>query len=194
MGLSELTDALCLVVSEERGIISAARYGEIWNLEGSADLLKVISQFFQQVHPKPGGRRWRGSLGSNFKEKVTAISLAVALWIVLVHESAITYRTFTIPVEYSRLPSDLLIKSVEPTGVRVTFSGPRRAFLFMNSRELRLRLRSLDLQEGKNTLVLTSSDVSFPTALVLETIRPQRLVVHLTANPERQSPSVPGGQ
>ncbi len=81
IGLSERTDALCLVVSEERGTISAARHGLLHPVEGADDLGRVIAAFYRE---RRALRSSRPSLGSVLRghrlEKAAALALAVALW------------------------------------------------------------------------------------------------------------------
>ena len=59
LGLSELTDALCLVVSEERGTIVIARNGALQTINDSETLSKVIKNFYQEI-----------SSGRSFSKKI----------------------------------------------------------------------------------------------------------------------------
>ena len=84
LGLSERTDALCLVVSEERGSVSAARDGELRQIGSEDELAKLVTSFYRErralgrARPRLGelvrGRHW---------EKAAALALAVGLWLLL---------------------------------------------------------------------------------------------------------------
>lgn len=52
LGLSELTDALCIVVSEERGTISVARHGELDSVSNPERLGVILEKFYQEMNPR----------------------------------------------------------------------------------------------------------------------------------------------
>lgn len=81
LGLSERTDALCLVVSEERGAISIAQRGEltpVTNLEALQDSLEI---FLSETAAKPVERGLGAFLKRNTREKALALGLAILLWL-----------------------------------------------------------------------------------------------------------------
>lgn len=84
LGLSERTDALCLVVSEERGTISAARHGELRPVEGAEELERLITGFYRERRALRSSRPGlRSALQGHRLEKVAAIVLAIALWLIV---------------------------------------------------------------------------------------------------------------
>src|SRR5262249_61876374 len=56
LGLAELTDALCIVVSEERGVVSVARDGKLRALPEPAALSAEIARFLEDTHSEPDER------------------------------------------------------------------------------------------------------------------------------------------
>ncbi len=52
LGLSELCDALCVVVSEERGTISVARNGELTEVSDPKQLAMILEGFYRDMNPK----------------------------------------------------------------------------------------------------------------------------------------------
>ncbi len=176
LGLSELTDALCLVVSEERGTISVARHGDIEEVSDPSKLADIIESFYSAVGSNNEMGSWSNLLKKNSGEKVLAVGLAMALWFVLVHESKFIYRTFTVTVEHAELPENLTLTALEPKEVEVTFSGQRKSFYFTNSAEIRLMLKPWAFEKGKKVISISNSDLSFPDNLVLEKLEPDQVV------------------
>lgn len=84
LGLAELTDALCVVVSEEKGTISIARGGEIRRVADQEALEGVLEGFFRQKTPRPAHENIRNFLKRNTREKAVAGLVAVLLWIIFV--------------------------------------------------------------------------------------------------------------
>lgn len=185
LGLSEQHDALCLVVSEERGTISVARNGELREV-GTEQLSLILDKFYSDVSPIKKRRAWFTFFTKNYKEKAIAIFMAIALWFVFVHESKLVYRTYNVPVKYTTLPSDLKVENITPEKVKVTFLGPRRAFYFFNENEVELFLKIPEAKKGIKTVNISESSLRFPKEVSLENIEPRRVLVRID-NTESQS-------
>ncbi len=79
LGLAELTDALCIVSSEERGEISIARDGRLRRLSDPATLTAELDRFLHEVRPGDGERRsfWSQLIREHWAEKVASLALRV---------------------------------------------------------------------------------------------------------------------
>jgi diadenylate cyclase len=174
LGLSEFTDALCLVVSEERGTISVARNG-ILKQVGFEQLNLSLHKFYEEMHPPSKTAVLHDFLVQNFKEKVIAIILTLALWFVLVYGSGLEYESFMVPVKTAPLQSKYKISKVEPNEVKVTFLGPRRSFLFTSENQVSLIVNLPNVTEGLRTVTLSDSNLKFPKGISVEKIEPRRV-------------------
>ncbi|MBI3252860.1 MAG: DNA integrity scanning protein DisA nucleotide-binding domain protein [Candidatus Omnitrophica bacterium] len=185
LGLAELTDALCLVVSEERGTISAARDGKIDECD-EEELRWAIRNFYAETVPGLGGH-WNNFFKENLKEKFAAVFLALVLWFVFVHESVIVYKSFKVPVEVIGLPRTFAIKKIEPIEVKVIFSGARRDYYFVNSNDVRLFLKLFNLAdlekrgEGTYEAPINPSDLTFPSGLSVENVIPRSVQIKISS-------------
>ena len=177
LGLSELVDALCVVVSEERGTISIARHAELRVLETPERLGEILVEFEREISPQPASRAWRAQLRRNSREKLIALGLAVALWFVLVHESRIVYRTFRVPVKLAESDEDRMLRRVQPAEVDVTFSAPRKSLYLVDAEDIALTLRAWGLGAGHSMLPITARDFDYPQNLVFEAVEPDRVEV-----------------
>ncbi|MHB2026820.1 MAG: diadenylate cyclase [Elusimicrobiota bacterium] len=84
LGLAERTDALCIVVSEEKGTLSVSRDGDLRLMGSLEDLQKEMEDFVRTKAPAPRPQDAFGFIRHNTREKIIAFSIAVLLWIVLV--------------------------------------------------------------------------------------------------------------
>ena len=84
LGLAERSDALVLVVSEERGVISVARRAELGVISNLQDLHRILESFLREVAPQPMGRTFFGFLRCNTREKIMAAAAAVVLWLLFI--------------------------------------------------------------------------------------------------------------
>lgn len=84
LGLSERSDAICLVVSEERGSVSVASDGRLEPVPNADALAARISRFFRErralASPDPG---WSRLLRERRPEKAASLALALLLWLLV---------------------------------------------------------------------------------------------------------------
>jgi uncharacterized protein (TIGR00159 family) len=183
LGLAENTDALCLVVSEERGKISVAHQGRLIEIADTGHLTAILQDFYQRMAPKPLKTSWREILRKNSWEKVMALGISLSLWFVLVYESDIIHKQFSVPIEYAPLPRDMHISEIDPPKAQVTFLGPRNAFHFINENNIRLTLKLPDPRQGTQTVSLDEGGLTFPEDIKLEKIAPSLVRVTIESEP-----------
>lgn len=177
LGMAELTDALCLVVSEEEGTISVARHGDIQVVTDAEELSSILQKFYLEITPPLQSKPWKDFFKRNDREKAIALIVTIALWFFFVHESKIAYRSFLIPLEYDSIPAQLMVERITPPEVEVTFSGPRRSFYFMSESKIRVFLKLYNAQPGTIKRTITRSNVTFPEGLTIENIQPNEVSV-----------------
>lgn len=83
VGVTQRTDALVIVVSEERGEISVASRGELKKINDIHVLEEQISQFISVAQEPEFSHFWRVFLSRNWRLKALALILALILRIVL---------------------------------------------------------------------------------------------------------------
>ena len=177
LGLTERTDALCVVVSEERGTLSVTRHGKLTQVADAEQVRDIVQRLYDEIAPERGSTRWRDALLRNWRERIIAVGIAAGLWVGLVHGSVTVYRSFRVPVGVSQVPLHLAVATVDPESVLVTFSGARREFLFLKPERLLMAAKAWDLKAGANDLMVSSADLTFPEDLVLERMDPRRVTV-----------------
>ena len=183
LGLSERTDALCLVVSEERGTISVARHGAIQIVPTPADLVQILAAFYDEIAPRAGTTPLKEFFQMNYREKAGSLALAVILWVVVVQRSQTVQKTFDVPINYGLVPSALAVASVDPEVVKVTFAGQRKAFGLGDAQNFKLVLDLSGVSEGPNSVLIEPRDLVFPRELNLEDIEPRHVNIRIEQKP-----------
>jgi diadenylate cyclase len=182
LGLAERTDALCLVVSEERGRVSVARDGKLRELGDAAQIAAEIVAFAGQAAPRR--RPWIRRLSRELPHALASIGIAVLLWLVLVHGSTVTQRTLVIPVQYADLDPEEQVAAIQPAQVSMTFAGTRRDFYFLSPANVKLVVPLADAKPGSRVVSISPLDVSFPADLTLKTIEPSHVVLRIAPKVE----------
>jgi diadenylate cyclase len=179
LGLAELSDALCLVVSEERGTISIARNGEIRTLTDPGELIALLQSFYEELSPKRTAPKRFEMLSSHSREKVLAVVISFAMWFVFVHESLVIYRSYQVPVKCVNIPKGMKIAKKDPNQITVTLNGPRRNFYFMSAGKIKVLLPIYDTHPGKNRVTMLESNITSPNGLSIVNIDPDSIRVDL---------------
>jgi uncharacterized protein (TIGR00159 family) len=175
LGLAERTDSLCIVVSEERGVISVAEGERIRQLKDITELYKVLQDFYQKRFPERKRSAFREFLAGHFLEKVIALVFACGLWLAFGHRIEIIRRDFVIPIEYRNLSADRIIAEPKPREATITLSGTERAFDLLDPKDLKLSLDMSKIEDGENRVFLTKDLVRYPSRLSLFNIEPSQV-------------------
>lgn len=187
LGLSERTDAMCVVVSEERGTISVAKDGELHTLRQPEEVVDLLKEFTGET-PRPR-QPFTHLITKHYGLKMAALAISCLLWVVLVHGAKQTIRRFAVPIEPSGVPQGQQVASITPAEVTVTLAGARRDFYLFRRRSVRLTLRLSDLRAGVNQRAIRATDVEFPRALTLRDIRPADIAISIQPRPAQQASS-----
>jgi diadenylate cyclase len=183
LGLAERSDALCLVVSEERGTLSLARHGDLRTIADPTQLAELLEAFYDEIAPPVKTRPWAGFFQKNNREKALSFVVATGLWIVVGYGSQVVHRDFEVPVGFSALPGNLTVTGIDPARVRVSLSGHRRAFAFLRQEDVKLELNLWDIRKGRHPLAITTRTLSYPPGLEIEDIEPRRVEVRIEDKP-----------
>ena len=169
-GLAERSDALVIVVSEERGTISVAEDGQLDELETIAQLRQRIETFQQRRWPATSPRRAFRHAFSDLGVKLGCLALAALLWFTVAFKVETVHRNFDdVAIEFRNLPDHWRVEKVDPETVSVTLTGPERAFAGLQREDLSISLEIDELREGLVTVPITAEDVNLPVGVQLET-------------------------
>lgn len=190
LGLAERTDALCIVVSEERGTISIARDGRLRILPSAQALAAAIRSFLADFAPaRASVSRWRG-LAASWREGLIGVALAAALWAALVPGAGEIQLQREAPVVVENLPPGYELESIEPDKVKVTLSGRWRD-LYFGEGTVSVRIDALLAQLGRRTFQLSPEQVDTPDGLEAVDVKPDQVRLSLRRAPAAAPESPP---
>ena len=167
LGLSEVSDAIVIVVSEERGQVSLAANGKLETISTATELKKRLERFAGQQHPKQRISLRHRLLRDNAGLKLASVALACLAWFLISFEAEIVQKTFVVPVEYRKLPENMVIEDAAPTEARITLSGYERAFNLMVPSALKVSLDLSSVEEGQQQIVIEEAHTKLPQNLTL---------------------------
>lgn len=191
LGLSERSDALTIVVSEERGIVSVADAGKLMEMSTASDLKQHLEQCLETAFPAASQSLSRRFLLQHPWLKLLSFAIAVAAWFVLAYDPHTVQRTFVVPVEYRNLPKELELDETAPSEARVTLSGSDRDFRFLDPGSLKISLDLAKVQVGFQEVVVAAPNINLPSNVTLYRIEPR--VMRLYGRTRKSNPVPPEG-
>jgi uncharacterized protein (TIGR00159 family) len=179
LGLAERSDALCIVVSEERGSLAVARDGRLRRLAGAEDLAAELHAFQRARGPARAGGGGTRRLRASWPEAVQALALAAFLWLVFVPGASVTRVTRRSSVVVENLPPGFVLEAVEPAEIEVTIAGRRRDVFLTAPDELEVRVDALLAQLGRRTFEISAEQVRHAEGIDVVEVQPPRVRLSL---------------
>jgi uncharacterized protein (TIGR00159 family) len=178
LGLAELCDALCLVVSEERGTVSVARDGRLYLADNPQQIARVIDAFSESKFPTRVSKGYSLQFfRQNWIAKAVSLSLAFGFWYILVPGSKTIRVSYRLPVSVEHLPAGLQIQELQPAEVSATFNGPRRAFYLLDAAKMKVTVDGALTELGRRTFNISEQNIRYPKDLTLEELSPSSIRV-----------------
>jgi diadenylate cyclase len=191
LGLAEVSDAMVIVVSEERGQISVAEKGVFRAMSSSTQLRRELEAFCDRNFPKPTAAVVKGIMKKDAALKVFCLMLACVAWFVVGDKSDIVQKTFLVPIEYRNVSSDLFVERATPPEVHLTLSGRERDFGLLAPSTLRVSMDLSGIRQGQQEMTIDDSSIRLPSNVSLYRVEPQVVTLEVrarTASP-RKDPS-----
>jgi hypothetical protein len=145
----------------------------------SPDELKTCLLDLHRETAPPNRARWIHFITRNWWQKLAALVLTGALWFVLVFGAERVHLDFTVQVGFREDARRLRITHVEPREVRVSLSGPRRAFFFVTPENLRLQVRIDNRMHGTRWVPVVGADMTLPDGIVFEDAEPRQVRIEV---------------
>lgn len=181
LGLSERSDALTIVVSEERGAVSIAESGALKPMPTAASLRQRLSEFQAAVLPDQVKPRLRQAVLQNAQLKVLSLLIAIVAWYSLAFDPSTVRRTFAFPIVYRNLEQGFDLDEGAPTECIVTLSGSDRDFRFLDPAVVKITLDLSDVKQGYREIPLSDKNMRLPTNLFPYRINPRTVRLRILA-------------
>lgn len=177
LGLCELADALCIVVSEERGTIMAAQEGQTRYLKNAAELRALMEKHYESKidsQAKVLSNHW---FKQNTMEKAIAVFLALGLWFVFGYQKESVQRDYIVPVEYRKVSQEWEIEESRATQATVTLLGSSQAFSLFDPNSIKISIDLSSIIEGRQSIILSPDMVNIPSNISLVRFKPDRILI-----------------
>ena len=185
LGLAETSDALVILVSEERGEVLVAKNSELKEVK-----LKRRLKRYLQEHMGVGTKKQPFMRRETFETAMAAllsIIFITGVWF-NVTRGGETPRTLPIPIDYMNLDPGMEILARSVDTVSLDLSGSSALVKSINPTQINVRLDLSKAVPGKNSFTITSDNISLPPGIVLKNVYPSEVDVDLDVTIKKKLP------
>lgn len=178
LGISEVADPFCIVISEEKGKISICKEGKMKTLNQFADLEKELEKYIKTKFDIQEENYLMHLVKHNSWLKVGALVSAILIWFFTAYQAGIMEKTYTVPVTLENLPKSVSIENYSPQDIEVTVSGRGNSvFDEISAEDFALEIDASSLKDGVNQKSIERKDLSIPTNMTFVNAEPNLILL-----------------
>lgn len=185
LGLAEVSDALVIVVSEERGDISVAQDGKMTDIRDRFVLSGLLERHLG-VLPKAGTEQSEARMHTMVAALVSVLFVTV-VWFSF-SRGFESIMTMEIPVEFTKRAPRMEILETSVNMVNLKFSGSGSLIRATRPDQVHVKLNLENAVAGRNTYTITRENVSLPPGVFLKEADPRAIEVSLDAIGQKELP------
>ncbi len=174
LGLSEVCDALIIVVSEETGGVSIAIGGEIFPIDDKKDLKLILDSHLGEITKKETGKEYL----SYYTGALICLLVVSGVWFIFTRGQT-SFSSVTVPVEIIKKSPELDIISTSPNNIKLTLSGPRMILRSIDKNDINLFIKIRDNKPGRYVYDITEKNLSLPPGIKIVKLTPERIIINL---------------
>lgn len=186
VGLAEASDALAIVVSEERGQVTVVRGNEITPVRYPSHLTRILNEFDGKVEIS-SEKFYRKERFNMIAAAVFSILIISIMWASFTR-SLDTLITLDVPIRYLNRQPDMVVVETSANTVRVYLSGSGALIRSVRPEQAQVSLDLKNAVAGKNHFPLVADNISLPPGINLSRIDPSVVDVVLDSPMMKELP------
>jgi diadenylate cyclase len=173
LGLSEVTDTLVLVVSEERGAVTLFYEGMYERIKDKNDLAARIMKHWSIIASHQLFNQKNVPQRKTITQIALSFVLAFIFWsTVVLTQSELKEMIYTVPVDYISMPRSYLIEGETTTEITVNLLGRTVDLNRINPSQLRAVIDLSRITPGEKTIRVNEENLDLPKQVRVARTRP----------------------
>jgi len=186
-GLAEKTDALVIVVSEERGEVTIFKDGSIIHIKDAIDLDRVLHEHAGTARTTRETRHQNMELGLAAMICLVGIT---AIWFSFARGFE-TFVTLDVPVEFMNREPKMELLATSASSVTLQLSGSGSLIRSIQPDQVKVKLDLAHAVLGRNNIAIVRDSIVLPPGIDLKEVQPQVLEVNLDVPEQKSLPIQP---
>ena len=180
MGLTEKSDALAIVVSEERGKITIFDNGKFRPVDDPEKLVKAILSQWKHASSYPFELPEGRTRRLVFSKMLVSLTLAVFFWSALmIVQGEMLEKIVTVPVEYTTSPENLILVGDKQQEVRLHLAGSKSDLAAVHPDQMSAKIDLSKAVAGKQTFLITKENMRLSRGIQLLDVVPSSVELTL---------------
>ncbi len=180
LGLAEVTDALVIAVSEERGVVSLFYEGNYEPIKDKNELAARIIKHWSAIAPYQLFNQKDISKQKTIKQIALSFVFAFLFWsTVVLTQSELKEMIYTIPIDYISMPKNYLIEGETTTEITINFLGNNIDLNRINPSQLRAVIDLSRITPGEKSIRIDEKNLSLPKHVRVGKTRPSSIQLNI---------------
>ncbi len=181
LGLSEVTDAFVIAVSEERGTVTMFYEGVVERIKDKNELAARILKHWNYIASYPLFNQNNMTQRKTITQIVISFVLAFLFWsTVVLTQSELREISYTVPIEYLSATKKLVVVGEKPFEISLNLISTASELDRLNPMLLRVHIDLSKLSPGENIVRITEENVELPNHVKLLGTDPSSLKMNIT--------------
>jgi len=182
VGITEVSDGECIIISEERGGVLFASQGKVEKKERKEDLKESLADLTPVGDTKDKERTWPKKIFEDIPIKALFLFLVCLLWVFVIgiRQGEVG---FNIPIEYYSIPQNLVIAGEPPKEVNVRLKGSQRLLSSFKPDQIRVRVDLSNAHRGTNQIPLAEANITTRPGITITNFYPRNIRLILSSLP-----------
>jgi uncharacterized protein (TIGR00159 family) len=176
-GLAERSDALVVVVSEERGRVSVAKDNWIRPISKPEEVVHLLEEHLGMGHEGDPDYR-RREMGKLTLAAFLSLVIMTAVWFGFTRGRD-TLIALDVPIEFVNRPAQYQILETSANKVHLQLHGSSALVKSMRPEQINVRIDLSKAQEGRNVFAINQENIQLPPGVFFNAVSPPTVEVVL---------------
>lgn len=176
LGLSERSDAIVVIVSEERGEVTLALSGELRKAETTGQLVEMLRSLLEPPPQEPTHISLARRICRNFWPKLATIGLVTLCWLIVTAKQG-ELITVNAPIQFRNLPESMIFSKGSVDQIELQLKTVSSLIPMPKEGEVAAQIDLSGMKDGSNIITLRKEDFNLPSGVQIARIKPAALRV-----------------